>query len=981
MPPWHCKRASSEPEHCDRLRQANDERIEKDESLYTRKSRELVPMWSSKGYMGGVTCCLPSVVRGGMAADIRVTNEHWDVDFATHLLERSYRAPLRLTFLLDNTPRNRYTIVELEALIESAMRDHRARIWSLDVGKSGVRSDISKHLLRARLPDLHHLTIGPDLAHSLTLCVDELSEVTPSLTTLNIASSVKLSLSANGASPIFLNVARLELTGSPSLFDRTAVSWEFTTIVGRLPVLKVLILADYFPDSPLPDVLQPVELPTDMEKIVYRSRKPAYSIMVIDSLLVHNVAHRVATLVRADPRTLATVFSGARDNFVRRVEKGNEDTDHATGKAITHHSKNSVELRIGSNISASSSGAYHIRALNIHDSLALVLACIPLDSLQEMLVISDLPVRVLWRYLSLSKTLENLHIAGPTAQEFLNVFKQDARRFPALGHVCLAAWRSDPDDRPNYDDAAESMFTALERRRSKGMRQLLTVHVPWSQKPPCPRKYTSLNKDRACTQEMSYSAREDIHCARTHKSVDTLDTTLGTRTDLRNEYSVVSTEQSKADDVEEVAACQIPGVDRGDECLDGWVCALGATISWEVLDDRGPEVSMWEIEREREKDPKGTKTDGSKRAERHRLEDDLVRIERGDDGRKHHNREHDHRLHGRTWEERGVGRMQHGKQQEQRKGFGTKRMRDEKPKTCRNDNVTHLVHSLIMDQAAPLTDQSIQQLAAAIHQNPSLRPQVAAIMANRVEGALQKYFSVPSKFREAMGNARAALSGSWVLHFIMQYSSSSNPSWTEADLDIYCPEDGLPIMMTRLLEEGYYPSRSQQQNQPSMTFTKGVITRVLEFDHAERGLKVDVVCTDASTPFEVVLNFWTTLVINVVTVHDLILLYPDLMLAMQGRQPLDRARKRGVGGLVNKYIRRGFQVWPFSRQRACMYDPDEVRSTRDNRCLVLPMTTPDGYERGPQGSTMTMWRMRGYERAGVNGSIAFVNSIIGPYVD
>ncbi|KAI0026748.1 hypothetical protein K488DRAFT_75108 [Vararia minispora EC-137] len=230
-----------------------------------------------------------------------------------------------------------------------------------------------------------------------------------------------------------------------------------------------------------------------------------------------------------------------------------------------------------------------------------------------------------------------------------------------------------------------------------------------------------------------------------------------------------------------------------------------------------------------------------------------------------------------------------------------------------------------------------------------------------------------------MGNARAALSGLWVLHFIMLHSSTADPSWTEGDLNIYCPEEGLPIIMSHLHEEGYYPSRTQEQDLPSKTFMKGIITRVLKFDQEERGLKVDVVCTRASTPFEVVLEFWTTLVMNVVTVHDLTILYPDLTLAKQGRQPLDRARRGGVGELINKYIGRGFQVWPFSRQQACTYEPNETRSTRDTRCLVLPIATPDGYMRGPQGSTLTVWRMRGYGPGDVNGSIAYVESIIGPF--
>ncbi|KAI0028110.1 hypothetical protein K488DRAFT_90097 [Vararia minispora EC-137] len=288
------------------------------------------------------------------------------------------------------------------------------------------------------------------------------------------------------------------------------------------------------------------------------------------------------------------------------------------------------------------------------------------------------------------------------------------------------------------------------------------------------------------------------------------------------------------------------------------------------------------------------------------------------------------------------------------------------------------VHSQTMNGPAALTDLGIQELATALHHDALLRPQIAALMGVRVEDALHKYFNTPSRFREAMGNARAALSGSWVLHFIMKYSSPREPAWTEGDLDIYCPEEGVAIIMSYLLDEGYYPSQTQE-HRPSMMASKGKISRLFKFDHAERGQKVDVVCIHADTPFEVVLKFWTTLVMNVVTVHDLTLLYPELTLAKQGRQPLERIGTNGVGGLVNKYIRRGFQVWPFSRQRENVYEPAEVRSTRDNRCLVLPIAAPTGYERGPLGSTVTVWRLKGFE--GTDRDKSFVHSMEVPYKD
>ncbi|KAI0026934.1 hypothetical protein K488DRAFT_31325, partial [Vararia minispora EC-137] len=208
---------------------------------------------------------------------------------------------------------------------------------------------------------------------------------------------------------------------------------------------------------------------------------------------------------------------------------------------------------------------------------------------------------------------------------------------------------------------------------------------------------------------------------------------------------------------------------------------------------------------------------------------------------------------------------------------------------------------------------SLQRLATMLHDNPTLHADVGSVMANRVETALSPYFNNPTRFRTAMGNARAVLSGSWVLHLIMTYSPTNTPTWTASDLDVYCHEDGLAIVMACLFEEGYEPDilAADAWHRLSKSSNKGIISRVVKFRHEERGRKIDIVCTRAATPFEVVLDFWTTLVMNAVTVHDLTLLYPDLTLSRQGRQPVSRLNTRGVGHLVSKYIARGFQIWPF----------------------------------------------------------------------
>ncbi|KAI0034776.1 hypothetical protein K488DRAFT_83723 [Vararia minispora EC-137] len=262
-----------------------------------------------------------------------------------------------------------------------------------------------------------------------------------------------------------------------------------------------------------------------------------------------------------------------------------------------------------------------------------------------------------------------------------------------------------------------------------------------------------------------------------------------------------------------------------------------------------------------------------------------------------------------------------------------------------------------------LSDESLPKLAALLLDDPTLWAPVAQLMANRIEDALTLYFSQPSRFRRALGDARAVLSGSWVLLFTEAHSSTTPPAWTEGDLDVFCPEDGLAIMVASLLEEGYTPANAAQNwDPPSMKSKTGSISRVLKFHHALRERKVDIVCSLAISPVEVVLSFWTTLVMNVVTVHDLTVLYPGLTLSHEGCLPVDHSETNEIGHLADKYIARGYQFHPFPGQHPTDHLPDKPRNTRDEHCLNLPIATPDGYTRAPMGTSVTEWRMDRFAR-------------------
>ncbi|KAI0029767.1 hypothetical protein K488DRAFT_72710 [Vararia minispora EC-137] len=803
------------------------------------------------------------LTEGVIASDIRITDEHWDVGFAPHLLERSIPYSIRLTMVLENRARNAYTIQQLEAFAEHVLTIHRTRIQSMVVGRSGFHADLKNLLLLAVFHRLRHLTIGSHLPRLRSLNVDELSRVIPAVNTLSLASTTGLQQTAGQTHPIFLNLVTLELTGSPSKHDDTKIPWEFLQIIGRIPALKSLVLSDYFPESSRPSWIQPVVLSASVDEIK---------------------ARRTVELDRTDPLTVVDIVTGALRNVEKRAINVENDQP-ATGSdfqgadkrqsgddrrarleiliAVTRE-QDVAHLRLASGVSS----MYNIRVKNVGDHLAFAIACIPVDEICKMSVYSDEPVRVLWQFLKQSKTLVELQVIGRSVAEFAKLFEEDSEAFLSLRDVSLAD--SDgfsSDSHSNAGSTWVALLRALARRRAEGVCQVDALAIP-----------ETASRDYLISLEryvgsVTYITKAEI---------------LGQGSRIFAKPVITLYERTMSTPPE-----------RSELTVETWQDQLRTNAA----SDAGPQLTA----------------------------------------------------HGRR-------SMRPRSACSARSLRSAKTPKDRLRSTCPVQITPTQTHaSSDMAELPDLSTESFQRLATMLRDDPTLRAAVESLMANRVETALSPYFNNPPQFRTALGNARAVLSGSWVLHLIVTYSSTNIPSWTEGDLDVYCHEDGLAVVVACLLGEGYLPANlaSDPWDLPSKSSKKGIISRVLKFRHEERGRKIDVVCTNAATPIEVVLDFWTTLLMNVVTVHDLTILYPDLTLAKQGRQPVSRLKTRGVGHLISKYIARGFQIWPFSRQRPCGYRPDQVRNTRDKYCLTLPIATPDGFARGLTGSSITEWTMGG----------------------
>ncbi|KAI0029893.1 hypothetical protein K488DRAFT_6582, partial [Vararia minispora EC-137] len=156
---------------------------------------------------------------------------------------------------------------------------------------------------------------------------------------------------------------------------------------------------------------------------------------------------------------------------------------------------------------------------------------------------------------------------------------------------------------------------------------------------------------------------------------------------------------------------------------------------------------------------------------------------------------------------------------------------------------------------------------------------------------------------------RGVVSGSWLLHFVETLSDQTAPGWNPNDLDIYLHEDYLSIMISFLLTEGYIPTDALDRPQTPSLSQQSCISRVLEFTASKGGQarEIDIVCSFAESPFEIILGFWGTHVMNAMTSCELTILYPDLTLARKGYQMVKR-KGRAMRTTRRKYAERGYDI-------------------------------------------------------------------------
>ncbi|KAJ2912352.1 hypothetical protein MD484_g8057, partial [Candolleomyces efflorescens] len=162
------------------------------------------------------------------------------------------------------------------------------------------------------------------------------------------------------------------------------------------------------------------------------------------------------------------------------------------------------------------------------------------------------------------------------------------------------------------------------------------------------------------------------------------------------------------------------------------------------------------------------------------------------------------------------------------------------------------------------------------------------------------------------------------------------------DLDLYVCREGAAGMVGYLQEEGYKPqSELGEDTDIGRTIYDGVV-KDLNLEH-ESGGRVNVVVTEG-LPLQVLPMFHSTIVMNYIAHHGLVMLYPKSTLNNIGTINCGGKIPANVKKVIEKYKGRGFTLtrdYPslkLTRHRCAVdpYCPQTIRHLQDKEVLHVP---------------------------------------------
>ncbi|KAA1478254.1 hypothetical protein DENSPDRAFT_755334, partial [Dentipellis sp. KUC8613] len=238
----------------------------------------------------------------------------------------------------------------------------------------------------------------------------------------------------------------------------------------------------------------------------------------------------------------------------------------------------------------------------------------------------------------------------------------------------------------------------------------------------------------------------------------------------------------------------------------------------------------------------------------------------------------------------------------------------------------------------PLSDLSHLRGAS-----PHIRNHITTYLTSVVKQLLARFVDNPVEFRQLLDDTQSALSGSSVLHVLLQCTPFE--SWSPSDLDVYVPLTAADRILQYLTSHGYTVIAYPRLLSPDVMEYGSGIAAVIKLQ-GSMGEKIDVIISTRMSALYPITFFWGTPVMNWVKNGELGLAYPRATLAGVGYINPDRAYHHKVLACKDKYEARRFRLQEFdehspvhsSQKVGRAYCPQFIRHFKDKHCLTFRLT-------------------------------------------
>ncbi|KAK7677672.1 hypothetical protein QCA50_019363 [Cerrena zonata] len=214
----------------------------------------------------------------------------------------------------------------------------------------------------------------------------------------------------------------------------------------------------------------------------------------------------------------------------------------------------------------------------------------------------------------------------------------------------------------------------------------------------------------------------------------------------------------------------------------------------------------------------------------------------------------------------------------------------------------HAIHRLPNETKSRILRFCDLPTLMGLYCDPDWRELVGVELSLCYNKMLGSFTPDPIAFRKMMASTNAVISGSTALHFLLREPST----WKPQDVDIIAVEAGYDKMLLFILSlpgaQVVSDTLDETGGEEIDSHPYGGLRRLVKV-HTNMA-KFDVIESVGSIPYNTIIHYWGTHVMNAITADTILCAYPTLTLS----QKVVQVRYAATGNPVAKYQERGFHV-------------------------------------------------------------------------